>query len=426
MALVFIYGTLTTVRFLYEADDLRELVSQHLSLHIDYVRSDIGNPPRIDAAKRVTQRVPIDIRLAGPDLDWASDPEFPRVNELVFGTSENFSDRPGAWVNELEDVLFARRDNHAFLKIDQGEYSIVVASPKISDTRSGLDLQFIILAFGLPLLLLFYLAVRTLFRPIKDIREGAARIGSGDFGYRIANGRNDELGELASDVNAMAADVESMLEAKRVLLLGISHELRTPLSRMRIGLEFLADGKDRKRLRSDIIEMEAIIGTLLHAETLSMQHAALNLESIHIPGLVDEMIDQFFDRDRESIKVTHADSSLLASCDSVRLTLLLKNLVSNALRYSSDSNEPVRVHTAQDGENLRITVSDSGPGLTPSQRAHLGEPFYRSDESRDRDTGGTGLGLYLAKTIAEAHDGSLKVDDSYHDGAHFIVTMPLL
>ncbi|MEM9057376.1 MAG: HAMP domain-containing sensor histidine kinase [Pseudomonadota bacterium] len=426
MAIVFIYGTLASVRFLYEADDLRELVSQHLALHVDYVRNDIGDPPRIDAAERVTQRVPIDIRLSGPDLEWASDPDFPRLDELVFGTSENFSDRPGAWVNELKDVVFARQDNHAFLKIDQGAYSIVVASPKISDTRVGLDLQLIIISLGLPLLLLFYLAVRWLFRPLKDIREGAARIGRGELGYRIAGTRNDELGELAGDVNAMAADVESMLEAKRQLLLGISHELRTPLSRMRIGLEFLADGKERKRLRDDIIEMEGIIGTLLHAEKLSMRHAALNLDSVHIPDMVSELIDQYFDRERSSIDVTHDDANLLATCDEVRLTLLLKNLVGNALRYGCRNGQPVMVRTCQDGGDLVITVADFGPGLTPSQRAHLGEPFFRSDESRDRDTGGTGLGLYLAKTIAEAHDGSLTIDDSYRDGARFIVRMPIL
>ena len=395
MAGVFVYGALSSVRWIYEADDLRELVSQHLALHLDYVRNDIGNPPQVEAALRVTQRVPVDIRLSGPGLEWASDANFPKLDELVFGTSENFSDQPGAWVNELKDVLFARQDNHAFLKFEQGLFSIVVSSPKISDERSGMNLQLIIIALGLPLLLVFYLAVRWLFRPIKQIREGAARIGHGDFSYRIVQSRNDELGELATDVNAMAADVQAMLEAKRQLLLGISHELRTPLSRMRIALEFIEDGQERKLLREDILEMEAIIATLLHAETLGIRHAPLNIDSVRVAQTVSDMVDQYFDRDRGLIEISHDDPALLANCDEVRLTLLLKNLVGNALRYAASDGKPVLVHTYATGENLVISVSDFGPGLTEEQRAHVGEPFYRGDESRDRDTGGTGLGLYL-------------------------------
>jgi hypothetical protein len=98
---LFVYGTLAAIRWVYNSDDIRGLISGHLSLHVQYVREDIGSPPRIDRAISITERVPVDIRILGPDIDWASDPAFPRLSELDFGPSPAFSDDPDAWIDEL-------------------------------------------------------------------------------------------------------------------------------------------------------------------------------------------------------------------------------------------------------------------------------------------------------------------------------------
>ena len=111
-----------------------------------------------------------------------------------------------------------------------------------------------------------------------------------------------------------------------------------------------------------------------------------------------------------------------ANVDDVRLVLILKNLLSNALRYSGDG--PIRLAASMEDKDLLLVVEDNGPGIDDKQRANLGEPFYRGDPSRTRETGGTGLGLYLTKLAAEAHGGSLSVDSSYTDGARFIVRLP--
>ena len=117
---------------------VRGLISGHLSLHVSYVREDIGVPPRIDRALAITERVPVDIRIFGPSVDWASDPNFPRVEELDFEPSPRFSDSPDAWADELAGVDFAEADNHSFLRIRQGGYDIVVSTPRIADQPSGL------------------------------------------------------------------------------------------------------------------------------------------------------------------------------------------------------------------------------------------------------------------------------------------------
>ena len=425
---LFVYGTLAAIRWVYNSDDIRGLISGHLSLHVQYVREDIGSPPRIDRAIAITERVPVDIRILGPDIDWASDPAFPRLSELDFGPSPAFSDEPGAWVNELLGVEFANQGEHNFLRMASGangEYDIVVVTPRISDVRSGPDLSYIIVGLGLTFLLLGYVAVSWLFKPIRAIRTGAEHIGRGNFNHRIETLRHDQLGDLARDINKLAADVQGMLDAKRALLLGISHELRTPLSRLRLLIEFIENEDQQQELKAEVVEMEKIIVSLLEAERLNSRHEPLVRSEVRVRTLVDELIHDFFARDRDRIRVEDRSGETVANIDEARVSLLLKNLVSNALRYSPPDSGPVELMFAEEGGELLLRVRDHGPGIAPEEAAHIGEPFYRGDPSRTRDTGGTGLGLYLATLVARAHGGSLTLVDTGEAGACFEARLPL-
>ena len=425
---LFVYGTLEAIRWVYNSDDIRGLISGHLSLHVQYVLEDIGSPPRIDRAIAITERVPVDIRILGPDIDWASDPAFPRLSELDFGPSPAFSDEPGAWVDELLGVEFANQGEHNFLRMSSGandEYDIVVVTPRISDVRSGPDLSYIIVGLGLTFLLIGYVAVSWLFKPIRAIRAGAEHIGRGNFNHRIETLRHDQLGDLARDINKLAADVEGMLDAKRALLLGISHELRTPLSRLRLLIEFIDDEGKQQELKAELIEMEKIIVSLLEAERLNSRHEPLARSRVRVSALVDELIDDFFARDRDRIQVVDRSEGVVANIDEARVSLLLKNLVSNALRYSPPESGPVELMFAEEGGELVFRVRDHGPGIAPDEAAHIGQPFFRGDPSRTRDTGGTGLGLYLATLVARAHGGSLALVDTAEPGACFEARLPL-
>jgi signal transduction histidine kinase len=422
---LFVFGAFKAVQVVYNSDAIRGLISGHLSLHVNYVREDIGLPPRIDRAIAITQSVPVDIRILGPGLDWASDPAFPRLDELKFGPSPNFSDDPSAWVDELKDVEFAEFEGHALLKMQQGDYDIVVATPRISDKREGPSLVTIIIGMGLTFLLIAYASVRWLFQPIGQIRVGAAHIGRGNFSHRIEKARHDELGYLASDINKLAGDVENMLDAKRSLLLAISHELRSPLSRMRLSLEFLEDEKSKADLTAEVIEMDKIVAALLEAERLNSRHAQLARQEVVVAGMVDKLLENFFSRDIDRLEVASIDENIVANIDEARVTLLLKNLLSNALRYSSASDGPIRLRAYAENKELVFVVQDSGKGLSADQARHIGEPFYRGDPSRTRDSGGTGLGLYLATLVAVAHGGSLRLLQTEQKGACFEVRLPL-
>ncbi len=421
---LFVYGTLKAIQRVYNSDEIRGLISGHLSLHVSYVREDIGVPPRIDRALAITERVPVDIRILGPDIDWASDPNFPRVEDLEFAPSPRFSESPDAWADELSGVDFAALGNHDFLRMRQGGYDIVISTPRIAEQSEGPSLILPIIAMGLALLLLGYGAVSWLFRPIRRIRQGAAAIGQGRFDLRIENIRGDQLGDLAHDINVLAGDVERMLDAKRALLLGISHELRTPLSRMRLGLEFLDDDEYAESLRAEILEMEKIVQALLEAERLNTRHAELTRSQVSLSDLVVNLVDDFFSRDKDRIELDLPTEAVLAEVDEARVTLLVKNLVGNALRYSTAADGPVVVGLQASDDEIALRVSDHGPGLSEDQQQHIGEPFYRADPSRTRDSGGTGLGLYLATLVAAAHSGKLVYSATPGGGATFTLLLP--
>lgn len=424
LAVLFVWGTFIALRWVYDSDEIRGLVSGHLSLHVNYVKEDIGLPPRIDRALSITRRVPVDIRILGPSIDWASDENFPRIEDLDFGPSPVFSNDPDAWVDELQGVEFAEQERHSFLKMTNGDYEIVVVSPRIAEPPGGPDLRLLVLGLGLFYLMLGYAAVSWLFKPIRAIRAGAAHIGRGNFDHRISNTRHDQLGDLARDINQLAGDVQAMLDAKRALLLGISHELRTPLSRMNLSLELLDNDADRERLKPEVAEMEKIITSLLEAERLSTRHEPLSRTRVPINALVEDLFTDFFARDRDRLQIDNRVGDLEVMVDAPRIALLVKNLVSNALRYSPADSGPVTVEIDQDGSMLILRVSDSGPGVSAEQAKRIGEPFYRPDPSRARDTGGTGLGLYLAQLVTHAHGGTLELLNPGEPGARFECRIP--
>lgn len=423
LAALFAWGVIAGIRWAYRADDLRTLISGHLSLHVDYVRQDIGSPPRLDRALAITRQVPVDIHIRGPGVEWSSDPAFPDPATLDFGPSTYFSDEPGALLDALEGVDFALHDNHRYLRFHEGEYQIIVVTPKVATQRSRPPLIPILVGFALLLVLLAYLAVRWLFRPVATIRAGAAYIGAGHFRHRIRTRRKDELGELADDINLMAGKVERMLDAQRQLLLGVSHELRSPISRMTLALALQDDTAATRALRHDLLEMRSIVETLLDAERLQSPQVALQREAVDAAQLVRDLVAEFFaDEPRLQLDLQELPR---VSLDAARVQLMLKNLIGNALRYSAPEDGPVEVTLRADGRWLEFRVRDHGPGIPPEQRKGLGEPFYRPDASRARETGGTGLGLYLARQVARAHGGELTLEDVAGPGALFIVRLPL-
>jgi HAMP domain-containing protein len=237
---------------------LREVISAHIALHANYLVQDLGSPPDLQKAENIAAVHPMDIRILGPGIDWASDPDFPTVTELQDnmepGQPHMFFDQvdeAGAdapvWMETLKQMYFTRHKEHSFIMIEKGAFRIVIASPKIAHRPPMSDLTTPII--GLISILVLagcFFSVSWLIRPIQWIKEGARRVGQGELDYRIPVKRRDDLGDLTVHINRLADDVQGMLEAKQQMLLAISHELRSPLTRTKVALEFLEDEVIRK------------------------------------------------------------------------------------------------------------------------------------------------------------------------------------
>ncbi|CAM3955815.1 sensor histidine kinase [Roseateles saccharophilus] len=245
-------------------------------------------------------------------------------------------------------------------------------------------------------------AIRHMVRPLHALAVGAEAFGRGEFGHRVPVIHEDEIGDLALRFNQMAADIQAMLDGKRALLLAISHELRSPLTRARLHAELVGEGASRDALLGELAQMRDLITALLESERLGLGHRALQLGDCDLVALA---------REQAQPGVTlHIEPDLpVLQLDRLRVQLLLRNLVQNALRHNDAARGAVRLGLVRDGAGVRLSVRDFGPGVPPESLPHLGQPFYRPDAARTRVDGGVGLGLCLCRLVAEAHGSRLEL-----------------
>jgi signal transduction histidine kinase len=429
-SIIYGLGSFYAVRFVRQTDYTRELVGSHIALHADLVLRAIGSPPDPRRAQAIVDRVPVDIRISGPGLDWMSDARFPDLNTIPFGPidfldlDERSLKEIEAWARSLDRVRFANYKGHLYAELRNDDYSVVFASPRLAETPPP-DLTGIALIVTSILVLTgCYFTVRWLIKPIGWIQEGAARIGEGDLDYRIPTTRKDDLGELALDINHMADDVRDMLEAKQQLLLAISHELRSPLTRAKVALEFLDESQVRQDLLGDIREMEKLIADLLETERMNTGHTTLQRSAVDLKAMLESVIGTEFGDQPGRVALTLPTQPVTRQVDAIRLRLVAKNLIENALRYNPEGGEPVAVELRVVPGAVALSVRDHGPGIAREALARVTEPFFRADPARSRTTGGFGLGLYLCRRIAEAHRGTLAIDSEPGRGTVATVTIP--
>lgn len=378
--LVFVAGT----RELFSTG-WRELARPMVTDYVDRLAAEIGSPPDLARAQALVQRLPLAIRIDGPQLQWASHPR---------------RDDRGPHDPQWRAMLERRSADGHRIRFGLGE---------VPWEERPRWLGWATLAALLALTTGAYAYARRLLRPLDDIHAGALRFGAGEFSQPIVPRRRDELGELAAQVNAMAANLQRMLQGQRGLLLAISHELRSPLTRARLHAELLDEGVERAALLRDLGQMRDLIGDLLEGERLAGGAAALQREAIDLNALVRELVTtQFAGR---AITLALNDTLPLLSLDRVRLQLLLRNLLDNALRHGGDTPVVLRTSTVDgaEGGGWLLSVRDRGPGVDAAALHRLGEPFFRPDAARTRSAGGVGLGLHLSRLVAQSHGGALRL-----------------
>jgi len=400
--------------FHYGVDgNLRNLASPHLVAYLQYLLNELGDPPTAERAALLEERLPLKIQIFG--TSDTSDDDAPSPPAGRRSISRTLPDGTVVEIGRTPDgfAVHARRDDLTVVLMPHGLAPADSAPLAIILTIAGV----------LAVLTLSYHAIRRLFKPIETIQAGVARIGAGDLEHRLDIRRRNELGELARSINAMTDDIQDMLEAKRQLLLAISHELRSPLTRARLNAELLEDNANRQALLADLSDLENLLAELLESERLRGRHSALKRQAVDPSVLLTTLVAESFPD--AGIRLELDPPGTWLSLDSVRIRLLVRNLLKNAIRHTPGSGAPPSLGSHVDADQWTLTVGDRGHGIAAEHLSHLTDPFYRADPSRRRGSGGVGLGLYLSRAIAEAHDGTLDIESFPAQGTMVRVRIPV-
>ena len=270
--------------------------------------------------------------------------------------------------------------------------------------------------------LVAHVMLRRLLLPLRALADGVMRLTRGELDVVIPSATRDEFGALTAAFNRMVAQVREMIGARDQLLVDVSHELRSPVTRLKVALELLPEDQLRARMAADVREMEAMITELLELERLR-DGRAIRKERVDLRHLVDEVVASCGDR-RPPVRVGSTAVPVMLDADPRMMTVVIRNLVENAVTYSLADSRPVDIVIADDGANVMLRVTDDGPGIPEGEMANVFEPFYRLDRSRSRRTGGYGLGLSICKRIVEAHGGTIAIEPAEGRGASFLVRLP--
>jgi signal transduction histidine kinase len=213
-----------------------------------------------------------------------------------------------------------------------------------------------------------------------------------------------EVRQAADVLNAMQARIRKQMESRTALMGAIAHDLKTPLARMRLRIEDLP-GALRDKLSEDIAHMDGLVKSAMSFTTA--HRLADQLRPLDISALAEALAE-----DMSAVCPVEAGSiehGVMVRGDTVALKRILTNLIENACRYAGRC----RVSVATQDGTVTVTVGDDGPGVPAEMLETVFEPFYRIEESRNRNTGGTGLGLSVARALAEAHGGTLTLENRY-------------
>ena len=281
--------------------------------------------------------------------------------------------------------------------------------------RFGLYWVFFV-AFVISGVISWWLAIKTV-RPIQDIAFASGLHDEEDFLSKIdvkILKRPDEIGELARQLQLSGMKIQELIKKQKDLLRDVSHEVRTPLARLQIATETLQlDAGDKRALnqiKDEILIIDQLVQDLLHLSHFDRPSKSHQIENFKVNTLVDEFIE------RSKILASTKNLSITSSSTNTNnvdvkgnkflLDRALDNLMSNAIRHSPNNSE-IEIKTEIDNENCYISISDQGEGVIEESLEKIFEPFHRLDTSRNRETGGFGLGLSLVKQIVELHKGSV-------------------
>jgi signal transduction histidine kinase len=381
--------------------------------YVNYLVQDIGDPPGIERANALAQKLSITIGFESPDGTWQATGTLPLPESMELKK-----------INENPMTYYGRHDGRIFLIVESGRRRYMFDLMRPYAQQRFVEEKIVFLIVLLSCILLFgYIAIRWLLKPVLWLNDGVQQVSSGNLDYRMPVKRHDEFGKLAAAFNSMTGRIKEMLHARERLLLDVSHELRSPITRMKVALEFIPGTEATRGMQADLRDMETMISDILETQRLASPYGQLNLEETDFEELVREVVEAYVDS-TPAVLLENVQSGGTVILDRKRMKTVLKNVVDNALKYSDPSGPPVRIDLLRRSAQAILQVRDTGCGIPSRDLPHIFEPFYRVDTSRSKHTGGYGLGLSICKIIMEAHRGSITVESEPGQGTTVTMLLP--
>ncbi|MBN3870937.1 cell wall metabolism sensor histidine kinase WalK [Nostoc sp. JL33] len=279
---------------------------------------------------------------------------------------------------------------------------------------------------------LSYWVSRRIMQRLTEMEQITQKFAAGQMDARLPVSDIPELSGLSTSFNRMAASLEGVEARRREVIGDMTHELRTPLTVVRGYLEELADGQIEaspeiyRRLARETRRLERLVNDLQELSKAEAGYLPINIQRVNLRPLLESLVEKFTDQLLEDgpVLVLQCPSVLppvLADID--RTEQVLVNLLGNAVHYTNEGSITIRAGT--EGSQLWIAVIDTGIGIAPENLPHVFERFWRADQSRDRHSGGTGIGLTISRRLIELQGGQIQVESELGVGSTFRFFLPL-
>jgi signal transduction histidine kinase len=277
----------------------------------------------------------------------------------------------------------------------------------------------------------YWVSKRIMLR-LNEMEQITRKFAAGELKARLPLSDIPELNRLGTSFNRMAASLEGVEARRRELISDMTHELRTPLTVVRGYLEELADGNIEpspevyRRLVKETRRLERLVNDLQELSKAEAGYLPIKIQPVSLRPLLESIVERFSEQlleDGPVIRLECPASLPMVLADIDRTEQVLVNLVGNAIRYTSQGTITVKVWT--EASKLWIAVIDTGIGIAPEDLPHVFERFWRADQSRDRHSGGTGIGLTISRSLVELQGGQIGVESQLGVGSTFRFCLPL-
>lgn len=365
-----------------------------------------------------------------PPHDWARTLKELDLNlsfDLRIEPMKDFDLAPPAMQRLRDGDIVALDEKYTFIqRIPRSHYVLAVGPvPYLYYLHQMRLLDLALLGFiAISLAFPVFIWMRPHWQDMLKLESSAQRFGEGHLTERIHFDSGSSFDRLGIAFNQMADNINALIASKKQLIDGIAHELRTPLVRLRYRLEMSENltGAESQALNRDIGQLEALIEELLTYARLDRPQTELHLSTPDLPVWLQTHINDVQSVNPQRKLLAAITPGAYGALDMRLMERVLDNLMNNAMRYSETT---LRIGLDLQGSQAILCVEDDGPGIEPAEREKVFEPFVRLDPSRDRATGGCGLGLAIVRSIAQAMGGTVRCEASELGGARFVFSWPI-